>query len=135
MTLVRSLITARIYPDGTERPAHPLTMSLEEMQWADTASIEALDELVDAVPGVPLLLILTYRPRVEQPYWSGRSFYRQINLGELTPDEGRHFLRSLLREAELWTWSQNSIIARSAATTRSCWKRDRRRTCATGVCW
>ena len=64
MTLIRSLITAHIYPDGTERPAHPLTMSLEEMQWADTASIEALDELVDAVPGVPLLLILTYRARV-----------------------------------------------------------------------
>jgi predicted ATPase/class 3 adenylate cyclase len=110
MTLIRSLITARIYPDGTERPAHPLTMSLEEMQWADTASIEALDELVDAVPGVPLLLILTYRPEWSHT-WSGRSFYRQINLGELTPDEGRHFLRSLLREAELSDAVANSIIA------------------------
>ncbi|HEU5329535.1 MAG TPA: FHA domain-containing protein [Thermomicrobiales bacterium] len=110
MTLVRSLITARIYPDGPERPAQPLTMSLEEMQWADTASIEALDELVEAVPGVPLLLILTYRPEWSHT-WSGRSFYRQINLGELAPDEGRLFLRSLLREAELSDAVANSIIA------------------------
>jgi tetratricopeptide (TPR) repeat protein len=73
---------------------------LEEMQWADSASVDALDDLVEALPGLPVLLLLAYRPEWSHA-WTGRSFYRQVNLPELTQEQSRRFLRQLLRAADL----------------------------------
>lgn len=112
MALVRALVTRRIFPAGraeTTSP-RPLTIALEEMQWADSASVDALDELVDAIPNVPLLLILTYRPEWTHP-WLDRSFYRQITLAELLPEQSRLFLRGLLVGAQLDDVIAERIIA------------------------
>lgn len=95
--MVRALVAARVRASGGERP---LVLMLEEMQWADSASVDALDELVDALPGLPVLLLLTYRPEWSHA-WSGRSFYRQVNLGELNQEQSRRFLRQVLQPATL----------------------------------
>ncbi len=109
MSFVRALVRQRAFPEGFEHP-RVLVIALEEMQWADAASMTALGELVDLIASVPLLLILTYRPEWSHS-WANRSFYRQINLAELTPAQSRLFLRSLLGNAELQDAVAERIIA------------------------
>ncbi len=112
MGLTRALVLRRVFPGGRDQAAlaRPLTIALEEMQWADGASVEALDDLIDAIPNVPLLLILTYRPEWGHT-WGARSFYRQINLAELTSAQSRTFLRRLLGGAILDDAVAERIIA------------------------
>lgn len=109
MTMLRALVRQRIAPAGQGEP-RALVLALEEMQWADSASTAALGEVVDLIGSVPILLLLTYRPEWSHP-WSGRSFYRQINLAELTTDQSRIFLSSLLPGAELSDELADRIIA------------------------
>lgn len=91
--MIRALVAARAQRG-------PLALILEEMQWADSASVDALDELVESLPTLPVLLLLAYRPEWGHN-WSGRSFYRQINLPELSQEQSRRLLRQVLRAAEL----------------------------------
>ena len=109
MSLVRALVRQRAFAEGRNHP-RPLVIALEEMQWADSASTAALDELVETIASVPLLLLLTYRPEWTHS-WTGRSFYRQLNLAELTPEQSRLFLRNLLGGAQLDDGVAERIIA------------------------
>jgi class 3 adenylate cyclase/tetratricopeptide (TPR) repeat protein len=114
MEMLRALVTGKLFPDGPNQnltSARPLVIALEETQWSDPASVEALDELVDAIPHLPVLVLMTYRPEWNHS-WSGRSFYRQINLAELTPEQSRKFLGNLLSGAQLPDSIADSIIAR-----------------------
>ncbi|CAA9548234.1 MAG: Adenylate cyclase / Guanylate cyclase, partial [uncultured Thermomicrobiales bacterium] len=104
--MVRALAIARARPGGRPRP---LVLVLEEMQWADSPSVDALDDLIDAIPGLPILLLLTYRPEWSHD-WQARSFYDVIKLGELTPEQSRHFLRQQLPAAALPDAVADAII-------------------------
>jgi len=107
--VVRQLIRAREGVAGRDA-GRPLVLVLEELHWADRASIEILDELADAVATAPILVILTCRPDWAHP-WAGRSFYRQITLPELTAAQSRQLLRGLLPEATLADALAAQIIA------------------------
>jgi adenylate cyclase len=107
--VVRQLIRAREGVAGRDA-GRPLVLVLEELHWADSASIEILDELADAVATAPILVILTYRPDWTHP-WATRSFYRQITLPELTDAQSRELLRRLLPEATLGDALAGQIIA------------------------
>jgi predicted ATPase len=37
-------------------------MLFEDVQWSDPTSLELLDLIIDRVPALPLLLIVTFRP-------------------------------------------------------------------------
>ena len=41
----------------------PVVLALDDLQWADAASIEAVLHVVERPPGAPVLLALAYRPR------------------------------------------------------------------------
>ncbi|MDP9371940.1 MAG: FHA domain-containing protein, partial [Chloroflexota bacterium] len=105
--MVRAIVAAYVGRDGRPRP---LVLVLEEMQWADSGSIDALDDLIDALPAAPVLLLITYRPEWSHG-WAGRPFYRQIHLAELSPEGSRRFLRQQLPEAELPDAVADAVIA------------------------
>jgi class 3 adenylate cyclase len=44
---------------------------LEDMHWADATTLDLLDRLIQRVPGLPMLLVVTARPEV-QPAWAAR---------------------------------------------------------------
>ncbi|HEV8712093.1 MAG TPA: AAA family ATPase, partial [Candidatus Binatia bacterium] len=64
----------------------PAALIYEDLHWIDTSSEEYLSSLVDAVAGVPLLLILTYRVGYTLPFGS-RSFFTTVNLHSLSEAE------------------------------------------------
>jgi DNA-binding NtrC family response regulator/tetratricopeptide (TPR) repeat protein len=61
----------------------PLVCIVEDLHWIDAPSSELLALLVDAVPGVALLLVTTHRPEHEVP-WLARSHVTKLVLSPLS---------------------------------------------------
>jgi tetratricopeptide (TPR) repeat protein len=57
-----------------ERPA---VVVIVDAHWIDSASEDFLKSLVDAVPGMALLLVVTYRPTYQQPFGE-RTYFRHV---------------------------------------------------------
>jgi class 3 adenylate cyclase len=64
----------------------PLVLVVEDLHWIDTSSEEFLTALLDAVAGVPLLLLVTYRIGYTPPFGS-RSFYTTLTLRSFSEAE------------------------------------------------
>ena len=54
----------------------PTVVVVEDAHWIDAASEECLRSLVDALPGMPVLLVVTYRPLYQQPFGDRTYFWR-----------------------------------------------------------
>jgi hypothetical protein len=61
----------------------PLVLVVEDLHWVDTSTEEYLTVLMDAVPAVPLLLLVTYRVGYTPPFGS-RSFHTTLTLHSLS---------------------------------------------------
>jgi class 3 adenylate cyclase/tetratricopeptide (TPR) repeat protein len=61
----------------------PLVLVYEDLHWIDTSTEALLGTLLDAVVGVPLLLLLTYRVGYTPPFGS-RSFHTTLTLQSLS---------------------------------------------------
>jgi class 3 adenylate cyclase/tetratricopeptide (TPR) repeat protein len=62
----------------------PVLIVWEDVHWIDPTSRELLDLIVERVPSLPVLLIVTYRPEFVSP-WVGRSQVTLITLNRLSP--------------------------------------------------
>jgi predicted ATPase len=65
-------------------PRHPVLMLFEDAHWSDPTSLELLDLIVDRVPALPVLLIVTFRPEFTAP-WTGRPHVTALGLNRLPP--------------------------------------------------
>jgi predicted ATPase len=80
----------------------PLVLFLDDVHWADPSSADLLAYLGSKVAGLPLLLVLTYRPsdllRSQHPFGpvkldlQGRGVCREIALPYLNRDDVDHYL-------------------------------------------
>ncbi len=64
----------------------PLVLVVEDLHWIDTSSEEFITFVLDAVAGVPLLLLVTYRIGYAPPFGS-RSFYTTLTLHSFSEAE------------------------------------------------
>jgi len=60
----------------------PVLMIFEDAQWADSMSIELLDRIVEALAGLPVLLVITSRPEFAAP-WIGQAHVTALSLNRL----------------------------------------------------
>ncbi len=88
--------------------ACPLILVLEDAHWADDTSLDALRELTETSPLLPLLILVTHRlDDLPLPLLQFKRALRQrralveIPLHALRLDEARAFLKALLREETL----------------------------------
>src|SRR5262249_15002540 len=65
----------------------PVLMVFEDLHWIDPTSRELLDLTVERIAGLPVLLVVTYRPEF-QPPWVGGSQVTVIALNRLGRSEG-----------------------------------------------
>jgi class 3 adenylate cyclase/tetratricopeptide (TPR) repeat protein len=79
------------------REAHvqPLLLVFEDLHWIDHESQVLLDTLVDSLPGIPMLLLVNYRPEY-QHRWGGKSSYTQIRVDPLDSKSTDELLDALL---------------------------------------
>jgi class 3 adenylate cyclase/predicted ATPase len=61
----------------------PVMMLVEDAHWMDLTSRESFDIIIDRVPSLPVLLIITYRPEFMPP-WVGRPHVTLLSLNRLS---------------------------------------------------
>jgi len=72
----------------------PVLMIFEDLHWIDPTSRELLDLTVEKIPGLPVLLVATYRTEF-QPPWVGGSQVMVIALNRLGRSEGATLVHRL----------------------------------------
>ena len=72
----------------------PMLVVLDDLHWADPASLAVVEELLDILPGLRVVLMATYRSNWSHG-WEGRSAYEQLNLRALRPEDAREMAEEL----------------------------------------
>lgn len=73
----------------------PLVLEIENVHWIDPTSEAFLTSLVEHLVGVPILLVVTYRPGYRPP-WVEKSYVTQLSLTPLLPDDSQRMIRTIL---------------------------------------
>jgi tetratricopeptide (TPR) repeat protein len=89
----------------------PLVILVEDLHWIDPAS-EALGSIAEGLTGIPLLLILTYRPEY-RPAWLDKSYVTQIGLQPLSPEESLTLLTGSLFQHRLLDTVAREIVSKA----------------------
>src|SRR5262249_3101831 len=76
----------------------PLILGLENLHWADPASLEFLSVLSERLAGSPVLALATYRPGYMPP-WSTTSYASQIALRPLSTAQGIALINPILQDS------------------------------------
>jgi class 3 adenylate cyclase/predicted ATPase len=61
----------------------PILAIFEDVQWIDPTSLELLDRMIELVPRLPILLLVTFRPDFDAP-WAGRPQVQTLALNRLS---------------------------------------------------
>jgi class 3 adenylate cyclase len=65
---------------------NPVLMIFEDAHWVDPTSLELLGRIVDKIPSLRVLLILTFRPEFAPP-WIGRPYITPLTINRLAERE------------------------------------------------
>jgi predicted ATPase len=78
-----------------ETQAQPVLLVFEDLHWIDSETQALLDILVESLPTVRLLLLVSYRPEYRHT-WGSKTFYTQLRLDPLPPETAGELLDTLL---------------------------------------
>jgi predicted ATPase/class 3 adenylate cyclase len=95
---------------ATRQP--PLLMVSEDLQWSDPTSLELMDLVVDRVPSLPALLIVTFRPEFA-PRWVGRKQVTLLTLRRLPPGQSARMVRCVTGDRMLPKEIVDQIVDRT----------------------
>ncbi|MBX0328653.1 tetratricopeptide repeat protein [Oscillochloris sp. ZM17-4] len=77
--------------------SQPLLISIEDIHWADSPSLELLGGLAAAIADLPLLMVFTYRPDPPIPApWDDMGLTVRLRLPELSPASSAELLAAIL---------------------------------------
>lgn len=80
----------------------PLLIALEDIHWADQASLDLIDVLGDYLQELPIFVVVTFRPMESVPLeLLNRPVCTPIVLGDLPPAKAREMVHNLLGVTEL----------------------------------
>jgi class 3 adenylate cyclase/predicted ATPase len=65
----------------------PILAIFEDVQWIDPTSLEQLDRMIELVPRLPIMLVVTFRPDFDAP-WAGRPGVQVLALKRLGRSAG-----------------------------------------------
>ena len=93
----------------TDRGSGPTVLVIEDLHWADEAFVSFLEHLAERTAGLPLLVVVTARPEVEErhPSWPPGRHSTVLSLSRLDDGTSRH--------------SSPRRSLRPTSAGRSCW--------------
>ncbi|HET7676743.1 MAG TPA: adenylate/guanylate cyclase domain-containing protein [Candidatus Limnocylindrales bacterium] len=99
----------------------PLVLVLEDVHWADPASVELMGQLMPLTSSVSVLLVIAARPETDVPGWKlvthAREMYgealTEIRLAALTESDSRTLVANLLEIESLPASVREAILSRS----------------------
>ena len=83
----------------------PLLLTIEDLHWCDSSTVEVVQSLLELVPSAAILVILVTRPEGSGS-WKSSPGLRTLDLGTLSPERARQFLIEL---AEAESWSEQTL--------------------------
>ena len=87
----------------------PLLMVFEDVHWSDPTTLELLDLIVDSVHGIPVLVLISFRPDYS-PSWVGEPHVTLLTLNRLSDREGSEMVARLVRDTGLGENAVKQII-------------------------
>jgi class 3 adenylate cyclase/tetratricopeptide (TPR) repeat protein len=78
-----------------ESQVQPIMVLFEDLHWIDAESQALLESLVESLPRARILLLVNYRPEYSHG-WGGKTYYRQLQIDPLPPENAEVLLDSLL---------------------------------------
>jgi class 3 adenylate cyclase/tetratricopeptide (TPR) repeat protein len=100
----------------TEATRAPLILVFEDLHWADPATVEFIEHLVEWSEGVPLFVICAARPELydNHPGWGGgKHNSNTIGLSPLSDEETDELIASLLLRAAVSATIRSSLLERA----------------------
>ena len=92
---------------GSQR--RPIVFVVEDLQWVDQTSADALAALAESLHACPLMLVTTYRPGY-QPPWLGRSYATQLAVQRLTREDSLAIVRAVAAGSELPEETAHAVL-------------------------
>src|SRR4029077_18640703 len=90
----------------------PVLIVFEDVHWSDATTRESLDLLVDRIPTLRVLMILTFRPEFTPP-WIGRPHVTVLNLNRLPPRQRAEMIRQVTGNKALPKEIADQIVDRT----------------------
>ena len=87
-------------------------MIFEDAQWIDPTSLELFGRIVDSVPTLRVLLIVTFRPEFEPP-WIGRPYVTALTINRLTERQVSAMIDRVVGNSLLPATLRQEIIERT----------------------
>jgi len=72
----------------------PLVLLMEDVQWCDPTTLDAIGRLLDRVPSAPILVLMTARPEFEAP-WDRPDVVTSLPLAPLSDNDVRALIATL----------------------------------------
>jgi class 3 adenylate cyclase/predicted ATPase len=91
---------------------NPVLMIFEDAHWTDPTTLELFGRIVDRVPTVRVLLIVTFRPEFEPP-WIGRPYVTPITINRLAEREVGAMIEGVIGNKLLPANIRQDIIERT----------------------
>jgi class 3 adenylate cyclase/tetratricopeptide (TPR) repeat protein len=80
-----------------ESQVQPLLLLFEDLHWIDADTQALLDGLMESLPTARILLLVNYRPEYQHA-WGGKTYYLQLRIDPLRPENADALLTALLGE-------------------------------------
>jgi class 3 adenylate cyclase len=91
---------------------NPVLMIFEDAQWADPTSLELFGRMVDKIPTMRVLLLVTFRPEFESP-WIGRPYVTALTVNRLAEGQISAMIDGLVGNQVLPANLRQDIIERT----------------------
>jgi predicted ATPase/class 3 adenylate cyclase len=114
------IVAIRAVLEGLIRSG-PVVLAVEDIHWADAASVELLTILMELTDRLPLMLLVTCRPETAGEAWTFR-FHAERNyphrltemrIGALVPEASRQLTEDLLRVSDVQETLRTQIVERA----------------------
>ncbi|MEZ4590955.1 MAG: tetratricopeptide repeat protein [Chloroflexota bacterium] len=90
----------------------PLLITLEDLHWADEASLAVLEPIIASLERRHMLLLAVFRPDWQAP-WGHWGHVRQLNLAEFSAVDQQEIVQNLLEVTALSPHLAETILART----------------------
>ena len=97
---------------GVRARQDPVLIVCEDAHWADPSSIEFLDTLIDLLPQMRVLMVITHRPEFRPP-WIGRDGVSQWSMNRLDRGYSIRLAQQVLEEHALPAGLLDRIVAQA----------------------